>query len=201
LLVTILAILVSSACALASIRRLDLAVGASAVDPTTLAAALRTGPPDLWSAVKRELVDAPEATWERELVEALDAPSPGRVALVNEQLSELDYRAQRWGRVPRVCASISSSFGFLMAFATVAGVAAGDVTGDVDFGAAAMTAINVVVIGLAGAAFCIAAHLRATAVVRGRLAAADSLVESLEDLAHEEGVGHLPRLPAIGSLV
>jgi hypothetical protein len=183
LLVTILATLVSSACALASIRRLDLAVGASAIDPTTLAAALRMGSPELWPAVKRELSDEPEATWERELVEALDAPSPGRVALVNEQLSELDYRAQRWGRVPRVCASISSSFGFLMAFATVAAMAAGDVTGDVDFGAAAVTAINVVVIGLAGAAFCIAAHVRAAAVVRGRLVAADSLVESLEGLS------------------
>jgi hypothetical protein len=175
--------IVSGACALASVRRLDLAVGASAVDPTTLAAALRTGPPELWSALKRELMSEPEATWEHELVEALDAPSPARIALVNEQLSELDYRAQRWGRVPRVCASVSSSFGFLMAFATVAAMAAGDVTGDVDFGAAAMTAINVVVIGLAGAAFCIAAHLRATAVIRGRLAAADSLVESLEELA------------------
>ena len=48
---------------------------------------------------------------------------PARVALVNEQLAELDYLAQRWERVPRVCASISTSFGFLLAFATVASMA------------------------------------------------------------------------------
>jgi hypothetical protein len=181
LLVTVLGFLVFSACVLASARRLQFAVDASAVDPTVLAAALRAGksePGKLWPALRRELLDEPKAEWERELLTALDAEGPARIALVNEQLAELDYRAQRWGRVPRVCASISTSFGFLLAFATVASMAGGDL----DFAAAAVSAINAVAIGLAGAAFCVAAHLRAMAIVRARLKAADQLAECLEDL-------------------
>jgi hypothetical protein len=186
LVVTALGFLVFGACVLASARRLQLAVGASAVDPTALAAALCTGKDkqgELWPALQRELVDDPEADWERDLLAALSAVGPARIALVNEQLAELDYLAQRWERVPRVCASVSTSFGFLLAFATVASMAGGDL----DFGVAAVSAINAVAIGLAGAAFCVAAHLRARAIVRARLKAADRLVECLEDLSPASG--------------
>jgi hypothetical protein len=119
----------------------------------------------------------PGTDWERDLFEALDAPDPARIALVNEQLTELDYRAQGWGRVPRVCASISTSFGFLLAFAMVARLASAT---DLDVGAAITGAINVVAVGVAGAAFCIAAQGRAGKIARERLAATDRLVSYLE---------------------
>ena len=38
-----------------------------------------------------------------------------RMALVNEQLREVDWSLGKWARVPRVCASISSSAGLLLA--------------------------------------------------------------------------------------
>jgi hypothetical protein len=114
---------------------------------------------------------------------------------VNEQLAELDYRAQRWGRVPRVCASISSTSGFLLAsLAMRAGLA----SEDMDINAAVLAAINVVTIGLAGTAFCVAAHVRARAMTRARLAATDALVDRLETLASEGDGTAAPRLPSAG---
>jgi hypothetical protein len=157
---------------------LQLAVDASALDPVALTNALRAGGASEWRALREEILVEPAAEWERDLVEALDYPESSRVALVNEQLSELDYRAERWARAPRVCASVSTTFGFLLAFAMVASMA----TSEMDVGAAVVSAINVVAVGLAGAAFCIAAHLRAAAIVRGRLAATDELLARLERL-------------------
>ncbi len=119
----------------------------------------------------------PAADWERDLLDALQASGALRVALVNEQLAELDYRAQRWGRVPRVCASISSSAGFLLAALVMSIGLASD---DVNLEDAVVAAINTVTIGMAGAAFCIAAHLRARTIARARLASTDKLVERLE---------------------
>ena len=57
-----------------------------------------------------------DASWENELLSAFDADAitrAGRDGVVNEQLLELDWRGQRWARVPRVCASVATSGGFL----------------------------------------------------------------------------------------
>jgi hypothetical protein len=180
---TILGIVVSAACVFASARRLRLAALATPLDPALLASALRAekgrDPSELCSALRQELVAEADADWERDLFSAVEATGPARTALVNEQLAEIDYRTQSWGRVPRVCASISTSFGFLLAFAMVASMAA---SAEVDVSAIAASAINVVAVGLAGAAFCVAAQLRANALVRERLAATDGLVNCLESL-------------------
>jgi hypothetical protein len=178
LLFTFIAIVVAASCVAASWRRLALASSITATDPALLLAALRKDGA-AWTAVARELSATGEAEWEHELLEALEAtPEDVRVALTNEQLGELDYRSQEWARVPRVCASIASSSGFLLAsLAMRAGLAADapDVNG------AVASALNAATVGLAGAAFCIAAQSRARAVVRERMAAVDKLVERLED--------------------
>jgi hypothetical protein len=52
-----------------------------------------------------------------------------------------------------------------------------------------VTALNVITVGIAGTAFCAAAHVRARAMTRGRLAATDKLVERLEALMDGEASG------------
>ncbi len=181
MLLIVLGVLVSGACVVASAVRLGTAAKVFPLDAPVLVAALRTNrerADEVWSAVRDEILASPGVADERDLVLALSAPAAERVALVNEQLWELDYRAQSWSRVPRVCASISTSTGFLLAFARVASLAAS--AGDIDFNDAVATAINAVAIGVAGTAFCVAIHVRAAAMVRRRLAAVDTLVALLD---------------------
>jgi hypothetical protein len=173
---TCLAIAIAASCVAASLRRLRIASRSTAIDPGVVLGALRKSPA-AWSEISGAIAREPDAEWERAWIEALGAPANVRTALTNEQLAELDYRAQYWARVPRVCASIASSSGFLLAsLAMRAGLASDDI--DVD--TAIASALNAATIGLAGAAFCVAAHVRARAVVQGRLAGVDRLVERLE---------------------
>ena len=172
---TIVAIVVAVLCVAASIRRLVLVADATGLDAGVLLAAVRESP-DAWPAIRDAIAREPAAEWERELFLALESK---HAALVNEQLSELDYATQRWARVPRVCASVASSSGFLLAALVMRAALASD---DVDVNSAIAAAVNAVVVGLAGAAFCVAAHLRARAMVRERLAVTDKLVDRLESL-------------------
>jgi hypothetical protein len=179
-----LAILVAAGCVAASLRRIQFASESTGIDPRLILAALRGDREDArakWRAIEAEIAGDPAMPWEQELVEALGAgPHEARVALVNEALGELDYRAQRWVRVPRVCASIATSFGFLLASLAMRTALAGD---DVDVDGAVMGAVNVAVVGVAGAIFCVASQARAAAIVKERMAAVDKLVARLEALA------------------
>jgi hypothetical protein len=180
--------LVALACALASARRLWLVANATALDPSVALGELRAGGVErLRAAADRE----PRADWERELVHAV-VESGGREerrARVGEQLTELDYRIQRWARVPRVCASISASMGFLLATwvlrqglvelgpstsASVTELVVRGLIGD---------ALAVVGFGFVGTAFCVAAQRHGRRIARARLRAADELVEALEGCA------------------
>lgn len=128
----------------------------------------------------------PEADWERDLVGALREPRPeARTAFVNEQLSELDHRMQRWLRVPRVCASIASSLGIMLGTLVLRrGLAeAPDLTGDLGtlfVRDIVGDAISVASFGIVATAFCIGAHAQAARLSRQRLAAADRLIDALE---------------------
>jgi hypothetical protein len=173
---TIVAIVIALLCAAASARRLRFVVEATGLDAGVLLTAVRESPP-AWAAIRAEIAHEPAAAWERELLVALESRE---TALVNEQLSDLDYSSQRWGRVPRVCASVASSSGFLLAALVMRNALASD---DVDVDGAIAAAINAVVVGLAGTAFCIAVHLRARGLLKERLAATDKLVERLESLS------------------
>jgi hypothetical protein len=139
------------------------------------------------AAVRALLARGGENDWERALTEAFAFPRGARAALINEQLSELDYRAQRWARVPRVCASVATSTSFLLAsLALREGLATAAILGEDARGSAldhvVISGLNVATIGLAGAAFCIAIQMRARAAVRSQLESADALVERLEFL-------------------
>jgi hypothetical protein len=199
---TVLSAAVAAGCVLASTRRLALAVGPTTLEPGAVVVALREcrrqGRIDAPARLLAALGPADGADWERDLLTAVsERDEPARVALVNEQLRELDWQTQRWARVPRVCASVATSAGFL--FGCVAlirgmGLDAGEAG---DTAGLLVTALDALTVGIAGASFCIAVHLRASGIVRERLAATDRLVDTLSAWsagscaadAHTERVG------------
>ena len=186
------AILVALACAAASGRRGWFAANATALHPDVIADVLgRTNEPDVLERLRALVATVPDADWERDLLEALAAPPALRVALVNEQMTELDYRIQRWSRVPRVCASITSSAGFMLGtlvlrngLATDTSELSSDVAELVIRGLVA-DALLVAAMGIIGMAFCIGAQAEARRIAKGRAKGADRLVERLEALLEE----------------
>jgi len=182
--VSLLSAVVALACALASARRLAWAVSPTMLDAGLLLEALTDD--QAWPRGRAALAAFPGSTWEGDLAEALREPDPAsRDALVTEQLLELDWRAQRWARVPRVCASIATSAGFLFGcIALLQGLALPAEEGSAPaLGAALFSALNALTVGIAGTAFCIAVHVRARRVVRERHQAAEKLVARLLVLA------------------
>ena len=144
--------------------------------------------------LKTLVANEPTAEWERDLLTALEAPAKTRIALVNEQLTELDYRIQRWSRVPRVCASIATSFAFLLASLVLRKglVDAGDLpsdTGELLVRGLVGDAFTVAAMGMIGTAFCIAAQSEAKKIAKRRMAAADKLVERLEGIVDRSATG------------
>ena len=132
-------------------------------------------------------------------------PPAARAALVNEQLRELDYRIGRWARVPRVCASICTSGGLLLAtMALRIGLTAttDTIDGRSRIHAAVLDAMDVAAIGLAGAAFCIAIQVRSRKAALSRAEAVDRLVERLERSAVARGAtsDETPHVQAAGSV-
>jgi hypothetical protein len=176
---TVWSALVSSVCVLASARRLTWAVSLTWLDPRLLFEALRESGLEGWGRLRDAVAACEGAAWESDLFAALEVrDGPSRVALINEQLRELDWRAQRWARVPRVCASVATSTGFFFAcIALVRGVAA-----PVGESGASLVvpALDALAVGIAAAAFCFAVHLRARRIVQARLAETDRLIELVE---------------------
>lgn len=173
-----LACLVSLACALASLQRLAYALAPTALEPKLLGDAVALGP--TLADVERAVARVPGADWERALVAAMRKEGPARVGEVNELLLELDRLASRWARVPRVCASVATSFGFLLGSLALRQGLLGAEPGDVD--GLIIRAVDVAAVGVAGAVVCAAVHLRAGKAAKARLLAVDGLVERLEKL-------------------
>ncbi len=193
-----ISILFALACVLASARRLHFAANPTALHPDDVLAKLGRSPKKkTFESLRAAVASEPDADWERDLFEALAEPRPeARVALVNEQLTELDLRTQRWARVPRVCASIATSVGILLGTMVLRnGLAnAPDLSGDLGelFVRDVLgDAISVAAFGIVGTAFCIAAHAHARRLTKERLAAADRMIEKLEEAVvtpSEEGI-------------
>jgi hypothetical protein len=187
------AVLVALACAAASARRVWFAAHATAIHPEDIHAALaKAKGPEAITALRELVANEPSADWERDLLDALMAPVAQRIALVNEQLTELDYRIQRWARVPRVCASIATSAGFMLATLILReGLAdTGEVpveVGEMILKGLVADALMVGAMGLIGTAFCIGAQTEAKRIAKGRSVGADKLVERLEELLASEG--------------
>lgn len=182
--IVVVAALACALCVAASVRRLWFVTHPTALHPDDVIA-LATGPTAI-ANVRDRIAEVPEADWERDLVEALGAPNAdARIALVNEQLTELDLRIGRWERVPRVCASVATSVGIMLGTLVLRdGLAnAPDLSGEGGerfVRAIVSDAISVAAWGMVGTAFCIAAHAQARRIGRDRLAAADRMVEKLE---------------------
>jgi len=188
------AILVALACAAASGRRVWLAANATALHPEVIADALgRTKGAGAIARLRALVATMPDADWERELLDALAAPPELRVALVNEQLTELDYRIQRWARVPRVCASITTSAGFMLGTLVLRNGLATDTTelssdvAELVIRGLVADALLVAAMGIIGMAFCIGAQAEARRIAKGRTKGADRLVERLESLVERPG--------------
>lgn len=186
------ALLVAIACAAASAARLRFALAPTVLDIPTLVLVLANKTDDKVALLHAAATHVPGADWEVGLLDAMGAPSVARVALVNEQLRELDHRVGKWSRVPRVCASICTSAGLLLAtIALRLGLTASTETvdGRTLIHAALIDAIDVAAIGLAGAAFCITIQMRSRRAASSRAEAVDRLVERLERFAEAGGPG------------
>lgn len=181
--ITVAAAIVALGCSLASARRMYLATHATAWHPALLLAAIGKTPDRATVDRLRELAEHDaRADWERDFFAALsNEDEKVRTALVNEQLTELDWRISKWATVPAICARITTSFAFLLA----ALVVRNGLADQTDFGEEAMRALvgqglTVVFMGFVGTTFCIAANRAARAAAKARLEAADAVVERLE---------------------
>lgn len=160
-----------------------LATHATAWHPTLLLEAIGKKPDRATIDLLRALAENDaRADWERDFFTALTHEDEKvRTALVNEQLTELDWRMAKWASVPRICARITTSFAFLLA----ALVLRNGLADQSDFSEETMRAligqgITVVLLGFCGTAFCIAANRTARVAAKARLEAADAVVERLE---------------------
>lgn len=186
--VVLAALMISVGCAWASARRLTFAVAPTALSTSMLVDAVKRAGPgarSLVGALSRALEGVPGADWERDLLAALTRPEAERAVLINEQLAEMDWRLTRWARVPRVCASIAASAGFLLATLMLRESLSDPAAFDPEartavIGAALHGAVSVAAIGMAGTAFCLAAHRHARLAARAHQEAVDALVERLE---------------------
>jgi hypothetical protein len=181
----IVAALVSLACVVASSRRLALAVSPTSYDPGMLLAAIRDGANVrvIRDALVKAEAEVESHAWERDLLDAACASDPlARGALIEEQVLEADWATERWARVPRVCASVATSAGFLcgaLGLIRALGVEQGSaVEGSPDL----TTALDALALGIVGTAFCVAVHLRARTVTRSGRVAVDRLVDRLRTL-------------------
>jgi hypothetical protein len=181
----LLSALVASVCALASVRRLAWAVAPTSLDARLLASELRKQSPPVRSRFCAALANR-DLPWESPLFAAFFLSKTSREASVNELLLDFDWRADRWSRVPRVCASIATSAGFLFACVALVG-AVGGANANVEDPLAALTpALDSLAIGIAGTSACVAVHVRARLARKERLAGVDSLADCLRVLGDVE---------------
>lgn len=194
MIVAFVAVVCAGACVAASARRLLLVHRATALDLDAIVVELR-GDAGARRGAKVAAALANEPSWEGGIARALALSEPmHRVAELNELLTELDFQLSRWSRVPRVCASLSSSAGFLLAAALLReGLAdptalSGDV-GELVTSGLVGQALTVVGFGLAGAVACAALKARADRAAKMGSLAADAFVERLEELAERARSG------------
>jgi hypothetical protein len=180
----------------ASAARLTFAIAPTTFSPELIERALAGPRAEAARRIRRlgqVLAARKGAEWESSLLSAVASEPNVRTGLVNELLTELDHRMQRWVRVPRVCASICTSAGFLLAAmllrSSLSDVDVALVGRAVD--AAVLQAIDVAALGLAGATFCIAAQVHARSAAALRAKAYDHLVDRLErtfDSSQNQGI-------------
>ncbi|MGH7268925.1 MAG: hypothetical protein ACREJ3_00715 [Polyangiaceae bacterium] len=187
MLLEVLSALVAGTCVAGSTRRLARAVAPMQIDPRIIVSALEApSGDDLWDGLPRALEQASGLVAECEFFLAFAiADDRGREARTEELVSEIEGKSCRWGRVPRVCASIASSAGFLfatMALTRALALPASDTRTAVR--GVLNEALGALAIGIAGASFCASVHVRAGRVARERMSAVSRLVELALARAH-----------------
>jgi hypothetical protein len=125
---------------------------------------------------------APNADWERGLFAAFaERDEHVREALVNELLTEVSRRTTAWARVPRICASLATSTGFLFALISLLRSWGGEESA-LAIGPAFVASADAFSFGIMGAAFCVVTHVRAAQAERASLVGVDLLVERMQAL-------------------
>ncbi|MDP9151579.1 MAG: hypothetical protein M3O36_16790 [Myxococcota bacterium] len=182
---TLLSCLVAAACGIASLRRLMWAVAPSSLDLRLLISALDPEGSRSWPSLREAVLERNDIDWERQLFVALSEPDEAaRAAFVNEQLTELDWRVRRWARVPRVCANIAMSSGFLFGcIALLRTVAPAAESAGQPATASLVSALDALAGGIAGTSFCAAVHLRSRRAARERTLLVELFLQRLEPLA------------------
>lgn len=179
--------IIALGCVIASAQRLVWALCPTRFDMRLLTAALHG---DLVASARKlraAMADSPRGgcDWTASVLDTLQEPAKAtRDALLSEQLTEYDGLAQRWSRVPRVCASISTSAGFLFAsIALIKDLSTLDAgSGAAGVETALFSALDALAVGVAGTSFCAAVHVRARRAARDRFEAAARLVEKVQAL-------------------
>jgi hypothetical protein len=181
----VLSAIVALACALASVRRLAIAVAPMQLDPRLVLEALQADRGARLPGRLREVVAGdPRFVHEAELLGALALASDDeREARVSEELNEIKARGQQGTRVPRVCASVASSTGFLLATVSlIRAMGAPAPSSGEEMGlqapATLTAALGALAVGIAGASFCAAVHMRARRIHRERMSAVTRLIDS-----------------------
>jgi hypothetical protein len=195
--ILLLASLGTLACVLVSAARLRFVIEATPLDPARLhsglAMAVRNGGGSASIDALAEAVGTgPQLEWERDILRGFRSGSANAPALLGEAMTELDFKLRRWLRVPRVCASLGTSFAFLLATIALR-IGLSDLVGTLDpdrvvsVNDAVLQAVDVAAVGLVAAAFCIAIQVQARASLKARREASDDLVELLGQLADRDG--------------
>lgn len=175
-----LSAVVAAACVLASFRRLFSSTAPTSLDAGELCRWLVE--PQDFPRIAVAVESAPKADWERDLFAAFgERDDRLRDARVNELLTEVSGRVGTWSRVPRVCASLATSAGFLFALVSLLTSWDGEAS-SLTFGPGLVSAVDAFSFGVAGAAFCVVVHMRATRSERVSLAALDRLIERMHSL-------------------
>lgn len=188
--IAIAAAIVALACSAASARRMYYATHATAWHPSLLLEAIGKAPDRATVERLRALAENDtRADWERAFLEALtNDDEKMRTALINEQLTELDWRISKWASVPRICTRISTSFAFLLAALFFRKVLSESTeVSEATMFALVWQGLTIVFFGFAGTAFCIAANRAARDAAKARMEAADAVVERLESCVLTRG--------------
>jgi hypothetical protein len=175
-----LSALVAVLCIVASLRRLARAAAPLSLNVEELCIALTNA--EAGRRLRVALADTSEAEWTRDLFTTfLERDTGVRDAQINELLTDLEGKRAGWSRVPRVCARVAASAGFL--FATILFLRSLAVADTASLASAIVPAINAFSIGIMGAAFCIVIHSRAVRADRESTLAIDHLIQRMESIA------------------
>ncbi len=188
--IVFVSVVITLGCIAASLRRLYFATNPTAFDHALLAKLVKDSPERFARLVSApsESSEAGATLWEKELLDAVRHPDRiARNALVNEQLGEFEYRVKRWVQVPRVCARVASTSGFLLAslvlrsgLKDLASLMSGDAMQIATSGPIAQ-ALSVVTLGMMGGAFCLVFQERARKAEKANFSAVDALVDAAEE--------------------